>query len=109
MYHHGVDTDLLEQRNITAKPLGQMFIAHGMTAIFHHHGRTCVTAQEGQGLCQYMRLLRGGGDIDRVGMGFTHGARLGPRGCNGQANGDKRADGSDESGSTIEALENGAH
>jgi len=37
-------SELLQQRDVIAELLGQMFLAHRMAAVFHHDGRTRVAA-----------------------------------------------------------------
>ena len=67
MHHHGVDADLLEQGDVGAELLGQGLLAHGVSAVFHHHGGPGVTAQERQRVGEDARLFSGGGELRELG------------------------------------------
>ena len=54
------------------KRCGQMFLAHRVAAVLHHHGCPGVAAQKGQGLRQDVRLLGRRGDVDAWGVLFVH-------------------------------------
>jgi hypothetical protein len=85
MHHHRIDADLLQQRDVVAELLGEVFLTHRMTTVFHHHGRAGIAAQERQGLCEDMGLFSRRGDVDCRRVCFAHTARLGRGGLQGQA------------------------
>ncbi len=48
MHDHRVDADLLQQGDVAAEIGGQVRLAHGVAAVFHHDGGAGVAAQIGQ-------------------------------------------------------------
>ena len=85
MHHDRVDANLLQQCDIAAELMRQILLAHRMAAVFHHHGRAGVTAQERQGLRQNTGLFGRGGNVAGVSVCFAHRAALGRGGMRGQA------------------------
>ena len=71
VHDDGVHADLLEQGDVLAEFGGEIGVAHGVTAVFHHDGRPGVAAQERERLRQDTGLLGGFGVL--VGRG-GHGA-----------------------------------
>ena len=59
MHHHRVHADLLEQGDVAAELVGEFFLAHRVATVFHHDGRTGISAQIGQGVGENPRLLGG--------------------------------------------------
>ena len=102
-----VDADLLQQGDVAAELLREVLLAHRVAAVFHHHRRAGIAAQERQRVRQDMRLFGCRGYVDRgdrnslllglrndiaeVDRWFVHCARLRRCGTQGQGMGATRS------------------
>ncbi len=73
MHHDRVHAGLLDHHDVAGEALGELGIAHGVAAIFHHHRGAVVALHEGQRLGQDLGLGVGRGED------FGHACRVARR------------------------------
>ena len=75
--HHRIDAGLFEQDHVAGEIARGRLVAHGVAAIFHHHGRFVVMKHVRQRLHQDPGLFDGRGLVERAGgRDFAHEGRL---------------------------------